>query len=151
MHTESDEPLARQEVTRILNSDESEIHRSAELLPIVYEQLRALARRKMAGESPGHTLQATALVHEAYIRLLGQGESHAWENRAHFFVAAAEAMRRILVDRARYKAAQKRGGPDKKMVDIDAIDVCVEMPDDEILRSAFGGLLASFRISIGNG
>ncbi|MHC4140311.1 MAG: sigma-70 family RNA polymerase sigma factor [Planctomycetota bacterium] len=81
---------------------------SDELLPLVYDQLRGLARKKMAGESPGHTLQPTALVHEAYLRLVGDASD--WDSRGHFYVAAAEAMRRILVERARRYDRQKHGG-----------------------------------------
>lgn len=86
---------------------------AAELLPVVYNELRKLAANKLAGEQPGQTLQATALVHEAYIRLLGSSaaDQQNWENRGHFFAAAAEAMRRILIDQARHKQALKGGGP----------------------------------------
>ena len=82
---------------------------SPELLPVVYEELRRLARARLARERPGHTLQATALVHEAYLRLLG-GKAASWDDRGHFFAAAAEAMRRILIEHARARAAVKRGG-----------------------------------------
>ena len=98
------------EVTRILNAIEQGDAKAAdELLPLVYEELRHLAARKMSRESPGHTLQATALVHEAYIRLVGS-EAHNWKGRTHFFAAAAEAMRRILIDNARRKKSLKHGG-----------------------------------------
>lgn len=83
---------------------------AAELLPLVYEELRKLATARLARENPGHTLQATALVHEAYLRLVGHEDLERWENRGHFFAAAAEAMRRILVEAARRKATLKRGG-----------------------------------------
>jgi RNA polymerase sigma factor (TIGR02999 family) len=86
----------------------------------------------MASEAPGHTLQPTALVHEAYLRLVGPRQSQQWDGRAHFFGAAAEAMRRILVDRAREKKALKRGG-DLKRVELDDIDLASPMPDDELL------------------
>jgi RNA polymerase sigma factor (TIGR02999 family) len=105
------------EVTRILSAiDAGDPHASAQLLPLVYDQLRKLAAGHMANEAPGHTLDATALVHEAYLRLVAlpgheSGESQ-FANRRHFFAAAAEAMRRILVDHARRKQACKRGGPD---------------------------------------
>ncbi len=101
----------RADVTRILQAVERGDQRAAEqLLPIVYDELRALAQHRMAGESPGQTLQATALVHEAYLRLLGDDEAgRQWDNKGHFFAAAAEAMRRILIDRARAKGAIKRG------------------------------------------
>jgi RNA polymerase sigma factor (TIGR02999 family) len=98
------------EVTRLLSSFDGRDPRAAEaLLPLVYEELRRLARSRLARERPGHTLQATALVHEAYLRLLGGGAS-SWDHRGHFFAAAAEAMRRILIEHARTKAALKRGG-----------------------------------------
>ena len=102
------------EVTRILDAiGQRDSKATDELLPLVYDELRRLAAQKMAGESPGHTLQPTALVHEAWLRLAGSGDQR-WENRAHFFGAAAEAMRRILVDHARAKAAGKRGGPEAR-------------------------------------
>ncbi len=90
-----------------------------ELLPMIYEELRSLARGRMAAESPGHTLQTTALVHEAYLRLLGDGDA-TWQNRRHFYGAASEAMRRILVEHARRRHAQKRGG-DRRRVDLELI------------------------------
>ncbi|MHC4593605.1 MAG: sigma-70 family RNA polymerase sigma factor [Planctomycetota bacterium] len=103
------------DVTRILNAIEQGDERAAdELLPLVYEELRLLAAQKMSQEPPGHTLQATALVHEAYIRLLG-GDDRNWDSRGHFFAAAAEAMRRILVDNARRKKAHRRGGVHKRI------------------------------------
>jgi RNA polymerase sigma factor (TIGR02999 family) len=97
----------------------------------VYDELRRVATHKMAGEAPGHTLQPTALVHEAWLHL-GGDQQPTWQNRAHFFGAAAEAMRRILVDRAREKQALKRGG-DLKRVDLDAVELAAPMPDDELL------------------
>jgi RNA polymerase sigma factor (TIGR02999 family) len=97
-------------VTQILNAiDTSDPKAADQLLPLVYEELRRLAAAKMAGEAPGQTLQPTALVHEAWLRLTGAA-SQGWNGREHFFRAAAEAMRRILVDRARQRAAEKRGG-----------------------------------------
>lgn len=92
--------------------------RAEHLLPLVYEQLRGLAQRALRSEAAGHTLQATALVHEAFLRLVGPRDL-PWQNRSHFFVAAAEAMRRILVDHARMKAAEKRGGPAARRAAID--------------------------------
>ncbi len=92
-----------------------------ELFPLVYEDLRALARRRMRAEPPGHTLQATALVHEAYLRLVGDGETN-WNSRGHFYAAAAQAMRRILVERARRYQRQKHGGG-RKRLPLDQIDV----------------------------
>lgn len=98
------------DVTRILNAIErGDAKATDRLLPLVYEELRILAAQRLSHESPGQTLQATALVHEAYIRLVGD-ESQSWENRGHFFAAAAEAMRRILVENARRKQTAKRGG-----------------------------------------
>jgi RNA polymerase sigma factor (TIGR02999 family) len=98
------------DLTRILNEvQEGRAPAAEELLPAVYDELRRLARLRMAQEAPGHTLQATALVHEAWMRLAGSNPQ-PWENRRHFFGAAAEAMRRILVDHARRKHSQKRGG-----------------------------------------
>src|SRR5262245_60349765 len=99
------------DVTRILSAIEQGDPSAAEqLLPLVYDELRQLAAAKLAQEKPGQTLQATALVHEAYLRLVGNGDEPRWDNRRHFFAAAAEAMRRILVEQARRKGRQKRGG-----------------------------------------
>src|SRR5499433_3096234 len=102
------------DVTRILSAiDQGDPHAADELLPLVYDELRKLAAQKLAQEKPGQTLQATALVHEAYLRLVGgerRGSSPSWSSRGHFFAAAAEAMRRILVESARRKATLKRGG-----------------------------------------
>jgi RNA polymerase sigma factor (TIGR02999 family) len=99
------------EVTRILGAIEAGNHQAAaQLLPLVYDELRKLAAGHMANESPGHTLNATALVHEAYVRLVGKAGDRTFASRGHFFAAAAEAMRRILVDSARSKQARKRGG-----------------------------------------
>src|SRR3954453_14525089 len=98
------------EVTRILSAiEQGDPRAAAQLLPLVYEELRQLAADKLAGETPGQTLDATALVHEAYLRLVGHDEPRRWKDRGHFFAAAAQAMRRILVDNARRKRAQKRG------------------------------------------
>ena len=120
------------EFTHILKRVEhGDLKAAAELLPIVYEELRRLAAQKMAHEAAGHTLQPTALVHEAWLQL-GGDKQPSWQNRAHFFGAAAEAMRRILVDRAREKKALKRGG-DLKRVDLDNIELASPMPDDELL------------------
>jgi RNA polymerase sigma factor (TIGR02999 family) len=110
------------DVTQILNAIErGDSQAAANLLPLVYDELRKLAAARMAGESPGHTLDATALVHEAYLRLApGESAEANYANRAHFFAAAAEAMRRILVDRARAKATAKRGG-DRQRIELDRI------------------------------
>src|SRR5437899_10221624 len=98
------------DVTRILDAIQQGDPKAAdELLPLVYDELRRLAAHKMANEAPGQTLQPTALVHEAWLRLIGDGDP-GWQNRAHFFGAAAEAMRRILIDRARWKQAMRHGG-----------------------------------------
>jgi RNA polymerase sigma factor (TIGR02999 family) len=100
------------EITRILSSlEQGDSLASERLLPVVYDELRKLAAARLRQEKPGQTLQATALVHEAYLRLVGPEESPQWANRSHFFAAAAEAMRRILVEEARRKQSQKRGGP----------------------------------------
>src|ERR1051325_8283680 len=123
---------AMSDVTHILQAIENGDAKAAnELLPVVYQELRRLAAHKMAGEAAGHTLQPTALVHEAWLHLGGDKQPN-WKNRAHFFGAAAEAMRRILVDRARQKKALKRGG-DLERVDIDALELPSPMPDDELL------------------
>jgi RNA polymerase sigma factor (TIGR02999 family) len=99
------------DVTRLLDAATAGDPRAAaELLPLVYDELRRLAADKLGRESPGQTLQATALVHEAYLRLVGGEQPREWNGRAHFFAAAAEAMRRILVDRARHKKSLRRGG-----------------------------------------
>src|SRR5262245_62701424 len=111
------------EVTRILSAMEQGDPQAAEqLLPLVYDELRKLAAARMASEPAGQTLQPTALVHEAYLRLVDVDQVQRWDSRGHFFAAAAEAMRRILVDRAREKGRAKRGGKRKKL-NIDAIDL----------------------------
>ena len=103
------------DVTRILSAiKRGDVKATDELLPLVYEELRLLAAQRLSHESPGQTLQATALVHEAYIRLVGD-EPQSWDNRGHFFKAAAEAMRRILIEKARSKRTQKRGGGRKRV------------------------------------
>jgi RNA polymerase sigma factor (TIGR02999 family) len=104
---------------------------SSDLLPIVYEELRRLAGARMAREAGGQTLQATALVHEAWLRLVGEG-NRTWENRAHFFGAAAEAMRRILIENARRKSRLKRGGGLER-VDLDQVNLVATTADDKIL------------------
>jgi RNA polymerase sigma factor (TIGR02999 family) len=120
------------DVTRILNAIEGgDAKATDELLPLVYEELRRLAAQKMANEKPGQTLQATALVHEAYIRLAGS-ESRSWNSRTHFFYAAAEAMRRILIENARRKRRLKRGGGQQK-VGLDDVDIAVTEPAEDIV------------------
>jgi RNA polymerase sigma factor (TIGR02999 family) len=99
------------DVTRILSAiEQGDPQASEQLLPLVYEELRRLAAQKMAQEAPGQTLQATALVHDAYVRLVDVARPQLWNSRGHFFAAAAEAMRRILIDQARHKQSQRRGG-----------------------------------------
>ena len=121
------------EFTRILEAAQrGEPSAASELLPLVYGELRRLAAHKMAQEAPGHTLQPTALVHEAWLRLVTPEQQPHFQNRAHFFGAAAEAMRRILVDRAREKKALKRGG-DWERVELESVEVHSPMPDDELL------------------
>ena len=120
------------DVTRILNAIEKGDTRAADkLLPLVYEELRILAAQKMSQELPGQTLQATALVHEAYIRLVEKKDQN-WENRGHFFAAAAEAMRRILVDNARRKKRERHGGGLKRL-DIAKLDLALTTNDETIL------------------
>ena len=120
------------EVTRILESfHEGDSKAAEELLPLVYDELRKLAAARMAQESETSTLQPTALVHEAWLRLVGS-EQKAWKNRAHFFAAAAEAMRRILIDNARRKHALKRGARTERL-DLDRIDVAVEADEKSLL------------------
>ena len=120
------------DVTRILDSVKTGNPRAAgELLPLVYDELRRIAATRMAHEQPGHTLQPTALVHEAWLRLGGPGEA-SFQNRAHFFGAAAEAMRRILIERARRRLAAKRGGGAER-VDLDEIEIPSPVADDDQL------------------
>ena len=114
------------QVTRILSAIEQGDPQAAEqLLPLVYDELRRLAARKLVEEKPGQTLQATALVHEAYLRLIDGGRGRDWNGRGHFFAAAAEAMRRILVDNARRKRRPKHGG-DRRRLPLDSIALPVE-------------------------
>jgi RNA polymerase sigma factor (TIGR02999 family) len=121
------------DVTRILHAAQSGDPTAADqLLPLVYEELRKLAAARMANESAGHTLQPTALVHEAWLRLAGKDADVQFANRAHFFAAAAEAMRRILIERARRKSAEKRGG-DWQRIDLDKVDVAVDADDGTLL------------------
>lgn len=127
---------ARAEVTRILQAAaDGDQKASEDLLPLVYEELRRLARAQMAAEPADHTLQATALVHEAYLRLLGPGggEEPKWDNRGHFFGAAARAMRRILIERARRVAQVKRGGGRRRVELHDNVPAPEENPDEMLL------------------
>jgi RNA polymerase sigma factor (TIGR02999 family) len=122
------------EVTRVLSAVERGDPRAAEqLLPLVYDELRKLAAQRLAQEKPGQTLQATALVHGAYLRLVGDGDPR-WDNRGHFFAAAGDAMRRILVDRARQKATEKHGGRLRRLA-LDALEAAgaVAGGPDELL------------------
>lgn len=121
------------EITRLLNAmDDGEPKAAEELLPLVYEQLRQLAHRKLALERSGHTLQTMDLVHEAWLALVGN-ESVQWKGRAHFFGAAAEAMRRILINIARRKRAARRGGPNLQMDIIDDLELPANRDSEEIL------------------
>lgn len=121
------------DVTQLLHALERGDAKAAdELLPLVYHELRRLAAHKMASEAPGNTLQPTALVHEAYLRLIGGNAAQQWDGRGHFFAAAAEAMRRILVESARRKKRLKHGGQFER-VKLDAVDLPLPMPDDELL------------------
>ncbi|MCW5551603.1 MAG: sigma-70 family RNA polymerase sigma factor [Verrucomicrobiae bacterium] len=121
------------QVTRILDAIQTGGPQAAEeLLPLVYEELRKLATARMANEAAGHTLQPTALVHEAWLRLTGNGAQVPFANRAHFFAAAADAMRRILIDRARRNGAGKRGGNWERL-DLDKVELAIEADDDTLL------------------
>jgi RNA polymerase sigma factor (TIGR02999 family) len=120
------------DVTQILQAAQKGDPKAAEeLLPLVYEELRKLAAAKMAREAAGHTLQPTALVHEAWLRLVGEQEKE-WTGRPHFFAAAAEAMRRILIDKARRRRAVRHGG-EQQRVDFKDLDVACPLPDDQLL------------------
>ena len=121
------------EVTRILSDlARGQVHAAGQLLPLVYEELRRLAADKLAHEAPGQTLQATALVHEAYVRLVGSDADKSWDGRGHFFAAAAEAMRRILVENARRKRRRKHGGG-RRRLELDEGHRAIEPPRDDIL------------------
>jgi RNA polymerase sigma factor (sigma-70 family) len=138
--------VAVNDVTRILAAiEQGDPHAAGQLLPLVYDELRHLAAAKLAQERPGQTLQATALVHEAYLRLVGtphpnpppesgggQGRGVHWNSRGHFFAACAEAMRRILVNRARDKKRAKRGG-ERQRVDLDQIEIALDTNDEQLL------------------
>jgi RNA polymerase sigma factor (TIGR02999 family) len=131
--SEPSEGTCEAKVTTLLNeAGAGDAAAAANLLPLVYEQLRALAGRKMQHERPDQTLQATALVHEAYLRLVDTTKVQRWESRWHFFAAAAESMRRILVDNARRRGRIKRGG-NLNRVDLDKLEVTVQEPPDELV------------------
>jgi RNA polymerase sigma factor (TIGR02999 family) len=120
------------EVTQLLAAiEQGDSQATAELLPLVYEELRRLARSRMANERAAHTLSATALVHEAYLRLVGANDKH-WNSRGHFFMAAAEAMRRILVENARRKRQVGRGG-NRQRVPLDDVDIAMDAPSDDVV------------------
>src|SRR6267378_2938601 len=121
------------EVTRVLSAiDQGDPHAAEQLLPLVYQELRKLAAQKLAQEKPGQTLEATALVHEAYVRLVGGGEERHWDSRGHFFAAAAEAMRRILVENARRKRSFKRGG-DLARADLDEQEIAAPEIQEDVI------------------
>jgi len=121
------------ELTSILGrASEGDGKAAQELLPLVYEDLRKLAAQRMSRLAPGQTLQPTALVHEAWLRLVS-AEERTWQNQAHFFAAAAEAMRRVLIDNIRHRSRQKRGGGQQRL-DIDGIELAAQTPDDTLLR-----------------
>jgi RNA polymerase sigma factor (TIGR02999 family) len=121
------------EVTRILSAiEDGDPHAAAQLLPLVYDELRSLAAQRLAQEKPGQTLQPTALVHEAYLRLVGAGQADHWDGRSHFFAAAAEAMRRILVESARRKNSLKRGGV-RVRESLDEAEIAVPQPREDLL------------------
>jgi RNA polymerase sigma factor (TIGR02999 family) len=121
------------DVTQILSAIEQGDQQAAEqLLPLVYDELRKLAAQKLAQEKPGQTLQATALVHEAYLRLVDVDQAQRWDSRGHFFAAAAEAMRRILVDHARRRRSRRRGGTAKRH-SLPSLDPALPAPDEELL------------------
>lgn len=121
------------EVTEILHSiEQGDAKAAADLLPLVYDELRRLAAQKMAAEPAGHTLQATALVHEAWLRLAGKNSQISFHGRTHFFCAAAEAMRRILIDRARRRLAAKRGAGAAR-IDLDEIELAAPVGDERLL------------------
>jgi RNA polymerase sigma factor (TIGR02999 family) len=121
------------DVTRILSAiEQGDPHAAEQLLPLVYDELRKLAAARLADEKPGQTLQATALVHEAYVRLVDTDQVRRWNSRGHFFAAAAEAMRRILVNRARDKGRDKRGGGWQR-VDLDRVLVADQASEEELI------------------
>ena len=121
------------DVTQILSAiEQGDPQAAKQLLPLVYDELRKLAAQRTANEKPGQTLQATALVHEAYIRLVDNEKAQHWDSRRHFFAAAAEAMRRILVDAARRKRRLKRGS-ERQRLDLDALEITVEAPSADMI------------------
>src|SRR5437763_12742391 len=134
MNQRASDNISTTNMTRLLNQASSgNGSAAAELLPLVYEQLRRLAANKMRQERPDLTLQATALVHEAYVRLVDETQVRRWDGRWHFFAAAAEAMRRILVENARRKGRLKRGGGQQR-ISLDEIELTVDDPPQELLK-----------------
>jgi RNA polymerase sigma factor (TIGR02999 family) len=133
------------QVTKILSAiEQGDPHASEELLPLVYEELRKLAAQRLAQEKPGQTLQATALVHEAYLRLVDTDQAQQWNSRGHFFAAAAEAMRRILVDSARRKQSEKRGGGRQRLELNDLVGATSDRSADVLaIDEALAGLAAA--------
>jgi RNA polymerase sigma factor (TIGR02999 family) len=128
-----DRVLPMSDVTRILSAiEQGDPHAAEQLLPLVYDELRKLAAHWLAQEKPGQTLQATALVHEAYLRLVNVDEAQHFSGRGHFFAAAAEAMRRILVEQARRKGRLKRGG-DRERIDLDDVEITTLAPANDLL------------------
>ena len=137
------------DVTRVLSAiGQGDPHAAEQLLPLVYDELRKLASERMAQEKPGQTLQATALVHEAYVRLVDVKQAQHFNSRGHFFAAAAEAMRRILLDNARRKRSRKRGG-DLVRQDLDAVEIALpECPEDLVaLDEALNKLAATDKMA----
>src|SRR5712692_7930825 len=120
------------ELTRILSSiEQGDPQAAKQLLPLVYDELRKLSAQKLAHEAPGQTLQSTALVHEAYLRLVDADKAQQWNSRGHFFAAAAEAMRRILVEQARRKKAKKRGGQVDHL-ELEESQIAAPQPDEDL-------------------
>jgi RNA polymerase sigma factor (TIGR02999 family) len=133
LEEQSDDPCAAK-VTSLLNgAGAGDLRASAELLPLIYQQLRNLAIRKMRQERCDHTLQATALVHEAYVRLVDTTKVQLWKSRWQFFAAAAESMRRILVEKARRRVRIKRGGGHAQRVDLESLELTVHDPPDQLI------------------
>jgi RNA polymerase sigma factor (TIGR02999 family) len=121
------------DLTRILSAiEQGDAGAAAQLLPLVYDELRKLAAQRLAHEKPGQTLQATALVHEAYLRLVDQDQAQQWDSRGHFFASAAEAMRRILVENARRKRRAKHGG-DRERIEVELASLPTRMASDELI------------------
>jgi RNA polymerase sigma factor (TIGR02999 family) len=137
------------DVTRVLQSAaDGDPHAAAQLLPLVYAELRRLAAQRLSSERPGQTLQATALVHEAYLRLVDVPDAQQWNGRGHFFAAAAEAMRRILVEQARRRGSEKHGG-DWRRVDFEELDVTTSVTPGQLvaLDEALDRLVALDRLA----